>query len=635
MIDAPALAPGRQADWRATLRRVAQRGLRTWNRLALWFSVAVAAVLITRFVDGDWGNFRRHAWYHVFVLAWVGALTYPVRSIGSREVLRFWLAGFFPATFIAYVLGQFSEGRLDPGNLQTAGVVPVVEEIAKVVPLILWTTLLRPRHRHGTLADFLVLGFASGAGFAFHEDALYSRVASSGFEDGLLGTLFPVFLSTSGQFAVAHGAWTALAAVGLGLVSLHRQRRSAVFGGAALILVAIVDHGRVNFRGDGADWLMSLTDDGRRVGWLLLLVVIAVVVHDARALRWATARDRLFPVPTLGGDIEAATTGTMPARVERLAPRQQYRRRRNATFIDLFAVRSRGVSAGDRTGVRRELELARDRVGIAPSAAPAVRRDDPTPPMAPEACEPASDDNSDRARVVIVAVAVVALLAWLGNRGGDDPSDAVVFEDPSPELFEEDPPDLFAEEDEEFASEPAFDFEDEGAHYGPVITEPVFLRWERSDQRGDVGDITVAIDGDREVHIQGTTFHYQDSTYAFRCFEFDTDDPKCFEAERMDTLAAVMWDPNHLRALAPPGMIFEYRRIGGFDAECAIYESDDVKQVNCMEIETRVQLLLENDTVDMLGSPLSNRVELVEWREPTEADFARVAEAIVAFEAEG
>jgi RsiW-degrading membrane proteinase PrsW (M82 family) len=625
---APEASAGR-ADWRSALRTVTQRGYRLLNRLAIWFSLVMVAVLIARFVDGDWGNFRRHAWYHLFVLLWMGAVTYALRSVGSREVLRFWLAGFFPATFIAFVVGEFSEGRLDPGNFQTAGVVPVVEEIAKILPLILWTTLLRPKHRHGTLSDFLLLGFATGAGFAFHEDALYSRLASSGFDDGILGTLFPVFLST-GQFAIAHAGWTALAGVGVGLISLHRRRPVAVIGGLALIVVPIVDHGVVNFRGDGADWLMTLTDDGRRPGWLLLAVVIAVVVHDAMALRWASDRDRLFPSPSFGGDIDAARVGALPVRVSALALRQQYRRRRNATFIDLFAARSRGVSAGDRERVRRELVVARDRVGIEAAAAPA-KRIAASPPSSPTAPARSGGQLSRRqiGRLLVGAVAVIALVVWWSSRDDEGPDDAFAFDDPSVPVFSEEPftPPPEASPTTTFRWAPL-----DGGPFGPIITEPVLLQWEHTDEGGPSGEASLAIDGDRELYIRGSSIHYQDPDVTAKCSGFGSDDLRCFETSRLDTLALIGWaGSTGLHQIA--GTTADTRRIAGRDAECVSISFDaDTSQLSCLDAETGVQLLLQNESLSLLGSPLLVKAELVEWGTSSEADFAPVPDLIAALE---
>lgn len=344
------------------VRTVLGRGYSLLNRLAFWFSFVVVFLVITQLADADWGNFRRQAWYHLFVVGWMFAATYTLRSVGTREAVRLWMAGFFPVTFLSFVIPEFTESRIDPGNLQTAGIVPVVEEIAKILPLVLWTTLLRPRHRHGTLSDFLVLGFATGAGFAFHEDALYTRVAATGFDEGVLGTLFPMFLVTPTQYAITHAGWTAIAAVGVGLISLHRRRPAALVGGTALIVLPIVDHADINYRGDGGQWMGTLTGDGERTAWILLATVVLVIVHDAGALRWATARDRFFPPVAVADDLAVLRVGAWPARIRRLVLHQQYRRRRNATFIDLFAVRSRGVSAGDRTSVRRALEIARARI---------------------------------------------------------------------------------------------------------------------------------------------------------------------------------------------------------------------------------------------------------------------------------
>ncbi|MEZ5245449.1 MAG: PrsW family glutamic-type intramembrane protease [Acidimicrobiales bacterium] len=620
-------------DWKRALRTAGQRGYTLVNRLALWFSLLMVAVVVSRLADTDWGNFRRQAGYHLFVVGWLLAVSYSLRSVGSREVLRFWLTGFFPVTLVAYVLTEFTEGRLDPGNLQTAGVVPVAEELVKILPLVLWTTLLRPKHRHGTLSDFLVLGFAIGAGFSFHEDALYTRVAASGFDDGLLGTLFPIFLS-SGQYAITHAGWTALAGVGVGLISLHRHRPAALVAGLALIVVPIVDHAAVNWRGDGADRLMSFTRDGHMPAWLLLGVVIAVVVHDGAALRWASARDRLFPPPAFAGDVAVLQEGPLPDRIARLALRQQYRRRRNATFVDLFSVRSRGVSAGERTRVRRELEVARDRVGIAPSAeAPLRSVGAPRASGAgPDAATPPQQSPRRRGAVLVLlgAVGVAALALWWTNRSDDTPDDAFVLDDAPPFAPATDAPGPDLEPgdvvDPTF-DPPANDASSPDEYYGPVIDEPLFLRWEQSLNSGLVVESTLAVDGDRELWVQAGFMQYQDSEISVGCVGYQTDDVMCFPADRVSTLAVNNWAGGYTTADVP-GATTELRRIAGRDASCVSIEFDEqTSTLSCTDVETQVQLLLETSSVTIVGQRESSRFELVEWGTPTESDFEIPPEA--------
>jgi len=344
---------GRASALLGIVRKVG-RGLRDprftrWRRYALLFSFVMVYVALLR-IPGPvgWGDRFMHVWYHVFVVGWFGLLTYKLRTIGTREIVRFWLTGFFPVVLVAYFLSNPLEQLIGTGNFQTAVWVPAVEELIKVLPLFLWTTVLRPKHRHGTLSDFWILGFAIGAGFSFYEDALYQRLVASGFGHGLTGTLFPIFL-TGSQFVITHAGWTALAAIGVGIFSLYRTRTWGWIVGLGFLLVPILDHAAVNWRGGGADFVRTVVLHGHLASTLLVITAVGAVAHDWYVLKWASTRDRLFPSPALRDDFTAVQQpGSIERKVSAVVARQRYRRMRNAAFCDLYRVRSHGKPAGDR-----------------------------------------------------------------------------------------------------------------------------------------------------------------------------------------------------------------------------------------------------------------------------------------------
>lgn len=326
-----------------------QRGLFALSLLL----VLVAVVRLPGSVD--WGQRLGHARYHLFVVGWFLLATYRLRTVGFREVVRLWVTGFFPVALVTFALAEPVERLIGTGNFQTGLLVPVVEEVVKALPLLLWTTLARPAQRHGTLSDFWLLGFALGAGFSFHEDALYGRLVASGFDDGLYGTLFPIFL-TGSQFVITHAGWTALAGLGVGVFSLYRTRPWGMPVGLALLAVPIMDHAAVNWRGTGSELLRALVGDGRLGAVLLVVTAIGCVAHDAYTLRWADKRDRLFPSPRVRDDLTGFDSSVPETGIARLLWRQRYRRLRNAAFTDLYRVRSTGRSTGDRTTIRGQLE---------------------------------------------------------------------------------------------------------------------------------------------------------------------------------------------------------------------------------------------------------------------------------------
>lgn len=351
MTDPPASPTSRAAAMIDQARQIG-RSLRDsrvgrLQRYALWFSLALVFIAVWRIPGGNLGDRIQHGWFHLFVIGWFGLATYKLRTAGAREIIRFWIIGFFPVALLTYFLSEPLERLIGTGNFQTAIWVPTVEEVIKVLPIFAWTAI-RPAHRHGTLSDFWILGFAVGAGFSFHEDALYERLVASGFADGLTGTLFPMYLRGS-QFVVTHAGWTVLAAVGIGIFSIYRSRTWGWIVGLALLIVPIADHAAVNWRGGGSELVRNLVLDGRLASFLLVVTVVLAIGHDWYILKWAGDRDKLFPSPGLRGDLAALQAGgSVPERVSALVARQRYRRMRNAVFCDLYRVRSVGESAGDR-----------------------------------------------------------------------------------------------------------------------------------------------------------------------------------------------------------------------------------------------------------------------------------------------
>lgn len=319
-----------------------------WVRnLALVLSLLLVVIALMRIPGNDWGLRFMQGWYHVFAVAWFCVLSYNYRTAGSREIVRLWITGFSPVALITYALTEPIELWIGTGNLQTAVWVPIVEELVKILPLVLWTTLVRPKQRHGSLSGFWVLGFAVGAGFSFHEDALYGRLVASGFQEGLTGVLFPIFL-VGGQLVITHAGWTALAGVAVGVVSLYRSRMWAWILGGVLLAVPVLDHMAVNWRAGGGFWVRLIVANGHHGIVMLTATAVLVIVHDWLAMRWTNKRDRLFPSPGILGDITALRRGSVADRIGTLLNRRRYRRFRNAAFIDLYRARTTGASAGDR-----------------------------------------------------------------------------------------------------------------------------------------------------------------------------------------------------------------------------------------------------------------------------------------------
>jgi RsiW-degrading membrane proteinase PrsW (M82 family) len=207
---------------------------------------------------------------------------------------------------------------------------PFLEEVAKILPLVVAALHLRTRRQWG-LTDFLLLGAAAGAGFALleavlrfgHQAAHATRVA-----DGwvLPTSLFPPhvpdplavlaswlpapanteFIGSLGEGTGTnlHLVWSAVAGLGVGL--WFRLRGHVRWVGPALVLLAGADHASANYDvvptpgTTLGDVLSAPFRAGQPLVWLWpLLALAAAVVLDVRTLRAARA---VAPFPRLRGE---------------------------------------------------------------------------------------------------------------------------------------------------------------------------------------------------------------------------------------------------------------------------------------------------------------------------------------------
>ena len=176
----------------------------------------------------------------------LGAAVVPaafVAFIAGRRLVFDVGAGTVALTgLIGGVVGVVTAGFLEYNTLRRLGTLPMIgvglsEEFAKLlVPAALF--LLVRRYAHP--ADGLLLGVASGAGFAILET---------------MGYAFVVLLQSKGNLAVvdnvlfvrgilspaAHMAWTGIAAAALWDAGAHRWRGASAlrFVGAFLVVVAL------------------------------------------------------------------------------------------------------------------------------------------------------------------------------------------------------------------------------------------------------------------------------------------------------------------------------------------------------------------------------------------------------------
>lgn len=262
--------------------------------LMVGLSFALLALSLVGRATIEWGLVGDQLVVHGWVLTWLMVVTYGLRSLGLLDVLRFWFLGYFVVAAIAVLLGRATGALLGDGSeLQIALAVPLVEETAKLLPIVVFVAWLKPKFTLPTLTDIVVGAFAVGAAFAFREDLVRGRLAADGFDGSFWGMAFPSTLHEGARFVAAHGGWSIVAAVGVGLVATHRVWWAYLVAGLGWAL-AVFDHSAVNSRGELSDELNSIMLDGNLVAAVLVVAVVGAVVHDTVVLRRAASLDDRF-----------------------------------------------------------------------------------------------------------------------------------------------------------------------------------------------------------------------------------------------------------------------------------------------------------------------------------------------------
>jgi RsiW-degrading membrane proteinase PrsW (M82 family) len=154
--------------------------------------------------------------------------------------------------------------------------VPVLqagfEEILKILPVLFF--LFRGRNFSSlTLGatDVFLLGVASGAGFAYSEDAF---VHAAAWQTQIVW--LPATEVINGRMVAGHAIWTGLAAGTLGLALMQKQHKSALLLVAPLGLIwALIDHVTYNFAFNRNDLAGSMLNWVSGYGYLTIFLFVA------------------------------------------------------------------------------------------------------------------------------------------------------------------------------------------------------------------------------------------------------------------------------------------------------------------------------------------------------------------------
>jgi RsiW-degrading membrane proteinase PrsW (M82 family) len=177
----------------------------------------------------------------------IGAAVVPVAFvtfIASRRLVFTAHSGLVLLTaLLGGAVGVVAAGLWEYRTLQRLGVLPLagvglIEEAAKlIVPLVLVLVLRRDRHP----ADGLLIGVASGAGFAVLETMGYAFVSLIQSQ-GNVAVVQQVLFERGVLSPAAHMAWTGLAAAALWHAAIEHWRPRALGRFVLVFLVAVLLH---------------------------------------------------------------------------------------------------------------------------------------------------------------------------------------------------------------------------------------------------------------------------------------------------------------------------------------------------------------------------------------------------------
>jgi protease PrsW len=252
---------------------------------------------------------RTRSWYWVVVLGVGLALYFLVRhatvTTGNPNFVPSLIllgAAVAPASFLTFmagrrigygvsgglvaftalvggVVGVVTAGLLEYDTLQRLGVVPmfavgVIEEAAKLLAPLVMLVFVRPRRT----ADGLLLGVASGAGFAVLETMGYAFVALIKSQ-GDLAVVDGVLFVRGVLSPAAHMAWTGLTAAALYAAAERRFHPRALARFAGVYVVAVALHTIWDSIGDLAGYAVL-----SGVSLTLLTVTAHRATHEHRRL---------------------------------------------------------------------------------------------------------------------------------------------------------------------------------------------------------------------------------------------------------------------------------------------------------------------------------------------------------------
>jgi len=332
------------------LSRTPAASLDRWK--IVWLSAAAATLLIfvwqwSFFVGADTPRVVTYALHHGYILAWLLLITAFTRTVALRTLAAFWFVGVFPVMAVVLVISKPIDDLAGGGEIAYAYLGPLVEELAKALPVVLlfgyrvWRTGWQL-----SASDGVLLGFMVGAGFAFHEDAGYGRTWGEGLGATSWSALFPTLGYFRGATLPYHDILAALVGLSIGFGFLLRRYRLARLLPFAAFLLVLSEHVTGNLRDIAgsvpfpADVIRGVLIGGELLPIVLAIGIVAAVALESGVLRSMARRDRAFHGTSLrqyiGALLELLRSRTF-ASIRRIQALRVYVRLRRALYYALWS----------------------------------------------------------------------------------------------------------------------------------------------------------------------------------------------------------------------------------------------------------------------------------------------------------
>lgn len=282
--------------------------------LVSWIGLAVSAITIIALLPrltklGGMDKFIADLFANGWTIVVLTLAAGSVRTLTWRAFLGTGLLGFLGVTALARLIDQPVIDHWNGRLRANSGLVPLTEELLKVLPVVIvvWLAARRKSVRPSA-ADIVLLAMWSGMGFALYEDTLYGRGRATFGDAPLVSLLFPsvhtgrMFDGTTMVFG-GHLVWTGLIGLGLAIGVLYGRRfKFAWLAIPVAVLVALGEHGTGNGLSiEQKPTLINLAMNLSLRGWLSSILLIGgttwIVLFEWRRAIRGSRQQAPAPVP--------------------------------------------------------------------------------------------------------------------------------------------------------------------------------------------------------------------------------------------------------------------------------------------------------------------------------------------------